>query len=103
MSSRTNLYDDTFTFAIDNVNADGRCKEKLGGMNNIYAAQRAFDELLFHFNPGEILQLRQRGRVIREEQAVGGHRERVIAEAEKRMAARASTPPATPPPSAATP
>lgn len=78
--SRTNLYDDAFTFAIDAVAADGKRKEKLAGMNNIYAANRAFDELLFHFNPGEILLLRQRGRVIRREAAVGGHRERVIAQ-----------------------
>lgn len=79
--SRTNLYDDAFTFAIDAVDADGRRKEKLAGANNICAVNRAFDELLFHFNPGEILLLRQRGRVIRREAAIGGYRERVIAEA----------------------
>lgn len=90
MSPRMNLYEDAFTFAIDNVDADGKRKEKLGGMNNICAANRAFDELLFHFNPGDLLQLRHRGRIIRQEQAVGGHRDRVIAAAEKRMAVKRS-------------
>lgn len=81
---RMNLHDDAFTFAIDAVDAEGKRRERLAGANNIYAANRAFDELLFHFNPGETLLLRQGGRIIREEPAVGGHRERVIAEAESR-------------------
>lgn len=80
MASRTNLYEDAFTFSIDTVDADGKRKERLGGMNNVYAANVAFDELLFHYNPGEILQLRQGGRIMRQDKAVGGHRERVIAE-----------------------
>jgi hypothetical protein len=71
------------TFAIDAVDADGKRKESLAGANNIYAANRAFDELLLHLKPGEILQLRQRGRVLRREAAVGGHRERIIAQAQE--------------------
>lgn len=89
--TRMNLYDDAFTFAIDAVDADGKRKERLAGANNIFAANKAFDELLFHFNPGEILLLRQRGRVIRQEPAVGGHRERVIAEAENRSNGQPAT------------
>jgi len=88
--SRMNLYDDAFTFAIDTVDADGKRKEKLAGANNICAANRAFDELRFHFNPGQILLLRQRGRVIRREAAVGGYRERVIAEAMAQENSRAA-------------
>lgn len=79
MTPRMNLHDDIFTFAIDLVDAEGKRKERLGGMNNVYAAQRAFDELLHHFNAGEIIILRQRGRIMRREHATGGHRERVIA------------------------
>lgn len=78
MTPRCNLYDDPFTFMIEIIGENGQPKERLGGMNNVVAANLAFRELLLHESPGEIIRLRHRGRIMQEATATGGYRERFI-------------------------
>ncbi len=85
-SEKENFFGDRFNFSIDEVYNDGRSKERLGGMNNVVAAQRAFTELLSHHSKRTRLQLRQGGFVMRDEFGTDDYKERVNAVAEeKRM------------------
>lgn len=86
-SEKENFFGDRFNFSIDEVYAeDGRRKERLGGMNNVVAAQKAFTELLSHHSKTTRLQLRQGGFVMRDEFGTDDYREHVQAAAEeKRM------------------
>ncbi|MGO4440778.1 hypothetical protein [Rhizobium sp. RAF56] len=74
---QTNFQGDRFTFAIDEIDPAGEA-EKVGGANNIYAAQAAYQEYLHHLNPRSVLQLRHRGRVIREQNALGDGQEWIL-------------------------
>ena len=74
---QTNFQGDRFTFAIDEIDPTGEA-EKVAGANKIYAAQAAYEEYLHHLNPRSVLQLRHRGRVIREQNAIGDSREWIL-------------------------
>lgn len=83
-SEKENFFGDRFNFSIDEVYAeDGRRKERLGGMNNVVAAQRAFTELLSHHSKTTRLQLRQGGFVMRDEFGTDDYKEGVQAAAEQ--------------------
>ena len=79
---QTNFQGDRFTFAIDEIDPTGEA-EKVAGANNIYAAQAAYEEYLHHLNPRSVLQLRHRGRVIREQNALGDSREWILSRGAK--------------------
>lgn len=82
-SEKENFFGDRFNFSIDEVYAeDGRRKERLGGMNNVVAAQRAFTELLSHHSKRTRLQLRQGGFVMRDEFGTDDYKERIEANRE---------------------
>lgn len=76
------IHDDPFEWMIEAINSTGAV-ERVAGSNNVAVAQAAFSEFLWH-RDGETLRLRQKGRIMREERAHGGYKERVIAEAERR-------------------
>lgn len=73
----TNFFGDRFTFSIDEVYVeDGRRKERLGGMNNAAAAQRAFTEMLSHRSKETRLMLRNGGFVMRDEFGTDDYKEK---------------------------
>ena len=75
-SRRKNVRDDQFTYSIDVVDDDDIAIEHIAGANNIFVANRSFDQLLFYFTERSILMLREGGRVMRREHGTGGwHRE----------------------------
>ncbi|MDK4703914.1 hypothetical protein PH562_16810 [Rhizobium sp. CNPSo 4062] len=77
-SEKENFFGDRFNFSIDEVYVeDGRRKERLGGMNNVVAAQRAFTELLSHHSKTTRLQLRQGGFIMRDEFGTDDYKERI--------------------------
>lgn len=81
---RSNFQGDHFTHAIDVVDDTGKTKEHVAGANNVAVANIAFDELLYHHNPPEVLMLRDGARVMRQEKAKGGGKERYMQTASRR-------------------
>lgn len=75
---RSNFQGDHFTHAIDVVDSAGKTKEHVAGANNVAVATIAFEELLYHHNPPEVLMLRDGARVMRQEKAKGGGKERYM-------------------------
>ena len=65
------ITDDPFIHMVEEVRSDGGSGEQIAGANNIFAARRAFDELLAHFNPPRKLRLREGPRIIREANCTG--------------------------------
>ncbi|ASW06326.1 hypothetical protein [Rhizobium sp. 11515TR] len=91
-SEKENFFGDRFNFSIDEVYPeDGRRMERLGGMNNVVAAQRAFTELLSHHSKRTRLQLRQGSFVMRDEFGKDDYRERVQIEAKERRRLKGGT------------
>jgi len=91
-SEKDNFFGDRFNYSIDEVYVeDGRRKERLGGMNNVVAAQRAFTELLSHHSKTTRLQLRQGGFVMRDEFGTDDYKERIQIEAKERDRLRDGT------------
>ena len=75
-SRRKSVRDDQFTYSIDVVDADDNVAEHIAGANNMFVANRAFEQLLFYFTERSILMLCEGGRVMRREHGTGGwHRE----------------------------
>ena len=83
-SEKENFFGDRFTYSIEEVYEDGRRMERLGGMNNVVAAQRAFTELLSHNSKRTRLMLRHGSFVMRDEFGKNDYRERNLTEAEER-------------------
>lgn len=71
MAVRREIFDDPFLHMIEEVFPDGRVMRTVGGAHNIFVAARAYEELLKQSSRGTWLVLRERGRIIRHEQATG--------------------------------
>lgn len=75
-SEKEDFFGDRFSFSIDEVYDDRRREERLGGMNNAAADQRAFTEMLSHRSKTTRLQLRNGGFVMRDEFGTDNYKER---------------------------
>lgn len=71
MTPRSDIFQDPFLHMIEEAKADGTVVRTVAGAHNIFVAARAYEELLRQTSKGTWLTMRERGRVIRHEQATG--------------------------------
>ncbi|MGR6430447.1 hypothetical protein ACU5AY_05955 [Rhizobium sp. PAMB 3174] len=57
------LFDDPFTFMVEELDRNGKAVERLAGADNIIAARAAFNALVVQYGDRPFI-LRHRGRII---------------------------------------